>query len=478
MKKWIALALIIGLMGFGITYRIFEKRSREARETAAQTVIPVEVAKGEERKVEDMISLSGTVKSMVDVTVLPKVSGKVEKLLISEGEKVSKGQVIAEIEVEELKVQLSQAEAGLELAKAALNQSLSMAKQMAESQLMQAEAMVEAAKARLELARKGARPEERDIVREQVRQAQANMENARRNLERIRELYNAGAVSKQQLELAELQYTVAQAQYNSAQNQLSITEKGAKPEDIRALEAQLSQAEASLSLARRSWEERTWENDIASARSRVKQAEASVKLLQMQIENAKIKAPISGTVTRKMVEEGQLVSPSTPIAVISNLDELKVAVPVVEKDLPKIKEGRDVWIEFSSFPEKRFSGRILRIAPTLNPVDHTAMVEVGIENRQGLLKPGMFAKVKIPVGIPRISVTIPKDALLKRGGKDLVFVVKSGIARMREVEVGSSGDDWVEVISGVKPGEDVVVLGQEGLRDGDRVKPTSWREGI
>lgn len=478
MKKWIVLTLIIGLIGFGVGYRIIEKGSRGSKRTVAEEIIPVEIATAQLRDVEDILSLSGTVKSLTDVTVFPKVLGKIERFLVSEGDRISKGQVIAEIEVEELEVQLSQAEAGLELARIALKQSLSMAKEMVESQIKQAEAMVEAAKARLDLARRGARQEEREIVREQLRQAQANMENAKRNLERIRELYEAGAVSKQQLEIAELQYTVAQAQYNSAQNQLSILEQGAKPEDIRALEAQLSQAEASLALAKRSWEERTWENDIASARSRVKQAEASVQLLRIQMANTKVKAPISGVVTRKMVEQGQQVSPQSPIATISDIDEVKISVPVVEKDLPKIKVGQRAVVELDAFPGRSFPGRIHTIAPTLNPADHTATVEVRVQNPHGLIKPGMFAIAKIRIGSPRRSVTIPKDALMKKGGRDVVFVVESGIARMRDVVAGNLGDGWIEIKSGVRAGEDVVVLGQEELKDGDKVKPTRWEEGI
>ena len=333
---------------------------------------PVVVSKPRVDVIKRTVALVGSVEPEAKVTVLPKASGRVERILVDEGQFVKKGDLLAIIERYELELAVKQAEAAVASAEANLERARKLAKVKAESQLKQAqaalaaaqagleqvkgiseatvqarirqaEAGLEALKANLEKIKRGARPEEIKRMEAMVEQAKAAMENARENYERMSALYEQGVISKQTMDGVEMQYKVAKAQYEAALQQLEIVRKGAREEDIRAMEAQVRQAEANLELAKLYARTRSWEKDIKLAESKVRQAEAAlelaraswegevwkleVKLAESQLKQAKaaldlarkrleeatVRAPIDGVVSRRMAEVGAMVAPTVPM---------------------------------------------------------------------------------------------------------------------------------------------------------------------
>lgn len=268
-------------------------------------------------------------------------------------------------------------------------------------------------------------------IKQAVAQAEAALEAARaqyRNLEveynRIQRLYNENAVSKAQFDQVKTQY------------------------------------EASAST--------------------VKQLEAALANAKAQLKDCTISAPIDGVISSRLLNEGDQASPQIPIFTIVQTDQVKIDIEIVEAQIDLVKPGQKAYIEVNAYPDRRFIGRINKIYPTVNPVSRTVTAEVRVDNPEGLLKPGMYAKVIVVIESHKNALVIPRFALLERttleylGGEitntevkvnRYVFIVSDSIALERKIETGIEDGKLVEIISGLKPHQLVVTLGQHNLYD-------------
>ena len=364
--------------------------------------------------------------------------------------------------------QIQQAEAALSQAKERLKQAqelYALTQAQTKSQVEQVEATLKIAMTRLSLAEKGAREQEINVVENILSQAKASFNNAKSNFNRMQELHSEGAISKEQLDLAQLQFDVAQTQFNSGQEQLSLIKEGTREEDKEVARAQVEklkaslqlscsaliqndvkakdvevaasavkQAEATLALAKANLlQNKLRQEDVESAQASIEQAKAAlelaeantvqleiqnqnvllaemqvqsaqdmVELLQTQIDDAKITAPTTGTVTTKVFEAGELVSPGMPIVVITNLDTVYLTIFVSETKLGKVKLGQDAQINVDSFPDRTFNGKVTYISPEAEFTPKNIQtkeervklvygVKIELENPERSLKPGMPA---------------------------------------------------------------------------------------
>jgi RND family efflux transporter MFP subunit len=499
-------------------------------DTVASDLQPVEVVHTARGEIKDQLKFSGTIEPRSRVIVFPKAAGVLEKMNVDQGDMVRKDQILAVVEHEELELQVRQAEAavmaaqagydqavqlakirvmsqveqaraGLEASEAALQQVRDLAETRSETQIQQAKAALDALKANLEKIRRGAREEEREQVRATVAQAEANLSNVQNNYDRMKRLFDAGAISKQTYDGAKTQLDVAKAQSQAAKEQWNMVEEGAREEDIQAMEAQVKQAEAAFTLAQRQSEKQTWQKDIAMAEARVKQARAALKsaeilvqaksweaeitaaetqlvqartmrdLSRKQLADASVKSPIKGIVSIRHLDEGSMVSPAAPIFEVVDVDELHADVEVLESDLAKIHLGDVAWIHVSALDDA-VKSRVTSISPTVDDESRTAKVEITIDNPDHLLKPGMFAQVFVPIDVRRAAVLLPKDAVIENeaNGERYVFVADSGRSRKTVIEYGLMEGNLVEIVKGLDVGVPVIIAGQQNLVDGDFVQ--------
>lgn len=168
-----------------------------------------------------------------------------------------------------------------------------------------------------------------------------------------------------------------------------------------------------------------------------------------------IASPTSGFVLSKAAIEGVRVSPGQPMFEIANLDHVWVLADVYESELAMVALGTPATVTLSYLPGRSFTGNVTFITPTVDPMTRTAKVRIEVDNRDGALKPDMFADVVIAE--PQRSVTVvPESAVLATGKRSVLFVVHDdGTLEPREVETGVKSDRWIEVRSGVEPGETV-----------------------
>jgi len=190
-----------------------------------------------------------------------------------------------------------------------------------------------------------------------------------------------------------------------------------------------------------------------------------------EFEKAPVESPIDGVVGKVHVDIGTSVSPQVPVGLVVNMDVVEVEVNVVERDLPKIKEGQMAQVEVDAYPNEIFEGMVERVTPVVDLVSRTASVEIEIPNKDYRLKPGMFARIKILIKEREDVLIITRDAIILEDSSNYVFVVKDGDKVQRQkIEIGLHEDNEFEVIKGLGEGEVVVTMGNARLKNGDTVK--------
>jgi membrane fusion protein YbhG len=290
----------------------------------------------------NLISASGTIET-VEVSVAAKVAGQVEVLAVDEGSRVAPGDTLAVIDHATLDIQLRQAEAGVRLAEA-----------------------------QLALLVKGARSEDIRQAEAALEQAEAALKTAQDDARRMRELARTGSVTPKQAEDAEARLTVASAQRTAALEALAKVRRLTRPEEIQAAEARLAQAQAAADLLRKT------------------------------IADCTIAAPTSGIVTHKAVERGELVAPGSAVVTLAELDNVYVMIYLTEKDMGRVRLGDPADVAIDAFPGRAFPGKVTYISPEAEFTPKNVQtkedrvklvfgVKVEIENRDGLLKPGLPA---------------------------------------------------------------------------------------
>lgn len=178
-----------------------------------------------------------------------------------------------------------------------------------------------------------------------------------------------------------------------------------------------------------------------------------------------IYASLSGAIIERHVTLGEVVEPVKPLFTIADLSNLWVIADIPEWDIPKIKKGQGVAVTVSPYPEKVFKGNISYIAEVIDHETRTVKARAEVENSKGLLKPEMFAMVRISTSEKKGVLTIPGSAIQREGEKTIVFVEKGEAAfEKRAVEIGPEVDGYHQVISGLKEGERVVIKGAFTLK--------------
>ena len=241
---------------------------------------------------------------------------------------------------------------------------------------------------------------------------------------------------------------------------------------LDAAESSLRQAERTLTrLEKLKAENNTTEAEFENALYSVDQARANVASAKRHIADGKLLAPISGVATQRSVEYGSVIQPGQPLAQLTNVAVLKVTVPVSEQDVIKVKNGQPVKVSFDAIPGKTTSGRVSNIAVVADQAGRFD-VEVTVSNSSGLIRSGMSARVQFGGVTKKNVVTIPKTALISLTAMPSVFIIDAeGKAVLRAVEVGNSvGDNAIEIRSGLKNGDRLVVKGQDNLKEGDTPK--------
>lgn len=197
----------------------------------------------------------------------------------------------------------------------------------------------------------------------------------------------------------------------------------------------------------------------------------------MKFEAHSVTSPIAGKVAFKYVDRGAYVTQQVPLVKVINDASVKVTIGVLEKDYPFVELGMPARIVFDALPGKTWNAKVTNLRPVVDTMTGTARAEMRMDNGKGQLKSGMFARVQLVVETHENAVLMPRNATLRelfsdRGAEieTSVFVAEGSVARKRDVRLGLSDRDHFEVLEGLEPGENVIVAGQNIVRDGTELE--------
>lgn len=330
-----------------------------ADEVPAVSAPPVMVAEVEARTVVDQILATGELLAVEEAGIAAEVNGRVTELLVREGAAVDEGSVLLEIDPERRQLGL-------------------------------------------------------DSERAMVAEAEEGIENARRELGRIRSLHRKQAASQAQLDDAE--------------------------------------------------------TAVARAESRLAGARAQLGLAERALRDASVRAPFSGLIAERHVSVGDYVAVGQRLFDLVALDPVEVEFTLTERDSGRVALGDLVEVRVAPHPDEVFRATVNVVSPRIDPRTRTLRVKALIENADGRLRPGLFARADLGVAEREGVPMLPEEAILQRSDGSVVFVLADGHrVERRQIEVGAFHDGWVEATSGVRAGDRVVVRGQSRLVDGSPV---------
>jgi HlyD family secretion protein len=415
----IAIVVLLGL--FALAYRLLStdpievEVSRATAETSGSDIGGV------------VLSATGYIVPHHKINVNSKVTGLVKWIGVEKGDKVKEGQVLVRLEDNEFRAQYEQQLGAAENAKAYLQEL-----------------------------QNGSRPEEIAQAQHNYDEAVATAGDDNLTLDRTKQLFAQGVVSRQALDDATARYNADQSRANSLQKSLQLAKLGPRAEEIARAKGQLMQAEGAAAYAK--------------------------TLLDATV----IRAPVDGTILERTAEKGELITaqfassaeggPQGSIATLANLNDIQADLDIAQDDFAKLTPHQKAIVTVDAFPDLKYNGVIAEISPEANRQKATVEVKVQIKNPDSHLRPEMNTTVKFLADEPAkgaaqesTGVFVPPNAVRDRGGKKIVLIAFNDKAVAREVQIVSTRSNGV-MVQGLVGGENVITSGPPTLKDGDKIK--------
>lgn len=267
---------------------------------------------------------------------------------------------------------------------------------------------------------------------------------------------------------------------------LALVRPADLPDQLASARGALAQAQASTALARanRDRSEQLAPTGVvsqqelqaataaaAAAEASLAAAQANVAALATRLGETRIESPLDGLVSARRVDPGALVGPATgPVLSVERVDVMRAFVRVNESESPGLRVGQEARLVLEAMPGKIHAGKVVRIAPGLDPIARTLDAEVQVKN-PGELRTGMYGRCSIVVGIHPKAVVVPALAVQLSGGKKYVYVLRGDKVARVAVETGVDEGDTLEITSGLAPTDEIVTAGTDVLSDGATVRP-------
>jgi RND family efflux transporter MFP subunit len=462
---------------------------------------------------ETTVSAQGTLAPGQGATarVAAVVAARLLQVPVREGDRVSAGDVLAVLDSRAQAAQARSASAGLTAAEAQARQADLDARAAATDQknaVRQAQLALDAARLDRETTVKqakialssaqtdrgklqtGARQQEKDQADLTVQQDQATRERAQTELQRIQYLAGEGIAAQRQLDDAKTAVAVADATLKSARAQASLIHEGTRPEDLQAAQLRVDQAREALSQAQSSGQAKVAqaqgalrqarESELAVAAKRqaaraaaeaARQKQSDFAAAQAVAGYAVLRSPLTGVVSRRALNPGDMADPATPVVEVTDTRTLNLLANLPAEDGMKVRRGMAVRVTAADTPGRSFMGRVVSVGQ-VDPQTNLLAVRISVANPTGQLKVGTFATAEIILHTDPQAIVVPKQAVLTRDGKSVVFVVgHDNVAHQKEVTLGAEQDSMVQILLGMSPGATVIRLGAYELDDGAKVRP-------
>jgi multidrug efflux pump subunit AcrA (membrane-fusion protein) len=393
------------------------KTPPEGATEEANVVVSVRVARAKRSAISADVTSLGTIFPREQATVSPKINAQIKQMQLLKNSIVRAGQVIAVLESRDLQAQRAEALAAVR-----------------EAQL------------NVRSVSGGANPQATAQADKDLRDARANLDNARALYERRLTLYKLGGIALK---------------------------------DVEAAKLALAQAENSLRLAERTVQLRTNTinpTDRSLAESRAVQAQDRLANLDAQLSYATIRAPITGIVTDQFQFEGEFAASGAKLLTISDISEVIVKAQFADTVVANLKVGDSVTVVPTDLTSEEMKGQVSLVSRASDPLNRTVEVWVKLGNGAGLLRAGGAAKVVVATNRTSDAIVVPAAAVtLEASNADtgtVMVIDAAGVAHERKVTVGIRTGDQIQITSGLQEGETVVIEGNYALPDGTKVEVT------
>ncbi|TYQ27960.1 efflux RND transporter periplasmic adaptor subunit [Pseudanabaena sp. UWO310] len=418
-KPWLVVVLLVVLLGGGfVAFRALTGLSQSSTTVNDKTELV------ESKSLSIKIKSSGSVVPIETVNLSPKQAGQLVELLVEQGARVNRGQVIARMDSSNLVPQLYQAQAN-----------------------------AAASEANLVKLRNGSRPED-------IAAAQARAESARGRLEAAKSRLALTSMKTSRFRGLQTEGAISSDRFDEV-----LTDDRSAQADLLTAQANLVEANRLLDSSRNG----SRAEDIAQAEAQLAQAIAGVRTIEVQIEDTVIRAPFTGIITQKYANAGAFVTPttsasstnsSTSTSIVAIANGLEIIAKVPEVDISQIKIGQEVEIIADAFPSEVFKGKVRLIAPeaVIEQNVTSFQVRVTLETGKDKLQSGMNADLRFIGQKIDNALVVPTVAIVTQEGKTgLLIADEKGKPQFRQVTIGTTVDNQTQILSGAKIGDRVFV---------------------
>lgn len=507
------LLIVAGLIGWRIKLNASEEGDVKKGANAPRTSV-VQVMEAGPTTISSKMLAGGQLESPFRTNLSPRESGKIEVLDVREGDEVSAGQVVIQMNDAQAQAQVQQAQANLvetqaRYAQAKLqsgpnssgiqgdidqqttavqsaNSSLNQVKSEGQASITTSQAAESEAAARVVSAGSAVDNAEAGVEREK-----SVLKSTIAKLDRAKELHQKGYISDRELEDADTANEIqkktlriaetnlqnmqsalktANTQHANAKSQVELARKRATS-NTQVAEARVRDAQSALKVAKANRAQNpAYKENLRALEASIRVAQAGLAQAQVDLGDTKVRSKIAGVITSRTADPGALAGPGSPILVVESLDWLYFSASVPVENSGKLRVGQQASIIVEGLG-KPVQGQISHINPSANIQSRQVQVKIRIENPAKQLRPGMIGKMELQLDAKKVEVAVPKEALQYKGKIVQVGVVNAeSKIEVRDVELGFTDDTTAEIKSGLKAGEKVITLISEPLREGKEVK--------
>lgn len=401
MAKWKALGAVI------MAASLISAGCSESSDSSPDHLPVVQVWKA--ASVPAGVTVTGKIAAAEEIQVVSKVSGRIASVAVQEGSVVRKGDVLVTLEAGDYQDQINQAEAA-----------------------------IAGAQARLREAQAGTRTQQLQQLASTVEQAEASFKVAENNYNRMKSLFNSGALSQAELEKASLDLEKARTGLDQARAQYDLAKEGPTADTVAALQAEVNRLNASLEMAK---------NGYA---------------------NTVITAPISGIIAKRNADPGEMAQAGAPLVVLVQMDKVKVEASVPQEQINQFTPGTVVDVRVASAGGRLWKGVVEFVSPIADANSSSFPVKMKLDNQDGSLRAGMVAEIALQ-GESAQGIKVPSSALVTREDKQYIYTVADNVVHQKEVSVSQVDGEWAVVTSGVNENDQLVLHPTDELSEGSKV---------
>ena len=382
------------------------------KEKETEPVLQVQLTEVKSEPIQKVIRAEGVLRAVDQSAVMPKISAPVSKFYVNRGDHVRQGQLLAKLESRDLAASVADAKGAMDQASANYRNTASAT---VPDEVVKAQADVQAAKQQTEAAKK--------------------------LLDSREQLVKEGALARRLADEAMVAYAQARSQFETAQKHLESLQSVGRHEETKAAAGQMESAKGKFEAA------------------------------QAQLSYSEVRSPISGVVADRSLFAGEMASAGSALLTIVDVSSVIARVNIPQAEAALVRVGQPAQIK-SSDGLTDVKGKVTVVSPAVDPQSTTVEIWVQAANPGEKLRPGGTAHVEITTDTIPNALVVPAEALLpaEEGGSALYVVGKDMIAHQRKIEIGVRTPDKVQILSGVKEGEQVVTSGGVGLQDKAKVK--------